>query len=92
MRITAFDFSIYGGMNGKVKKVWPDSVETQKGEVYYRITVELESNYIQGSNSEPMLLLPGMVASVDVITGRRTVMEYLLKPLKRGLYVSFSER
>ncbi|MGB1360914.1 MAG: HlyD family type I secretion periplasmic adaptor subunit [Alphaproteobacteria bacterium] len=92
VRLTAFDFSIYGGINGTVKKVWPDSVETPKGKVYYRIIVELEKSFIQGTNTDPMMIMPGMVANIDVITGNRSVMDYVLKPLKRGMYVSFTER
>lgn len=91
VKITAYDYSIYGGMEGSVVLVSPDSIQPQQGEPYYIAHVRTNSAYIpfQGKN---LAVIPGMTAGVDVLTGKRTVLHYLLKPVNKSLDRSLTER
>ena len=78
VKISAYDFSVYGGLKGKVIEVSPDALQDEKGQPYFRI--RLEAN---GSNFGPdRPVVPGMVADVDILSGRRTIMETLVRPVK----------
>lgn len=92
VRITAFDYAIFGALDGEVVGISPDSVtDERKDQAYYRIKVRTRTNSVQGP-AGPLVITPGMIAEVDVLTGRRTVLEYLIKPVLRGLRASMSER
>jgi adhesin transport system membrane fusion protein len=89
VKITAYDYTIYGDLVGTVEQISADTLEedTAKGkEYYYQILVRTDKNYLE-RNSEKLPIRPGMVAQVDILGGKRTVMSYLLKPLiKARLY------
>lgn len=92
VRITAFDSGALGSINGAVDFISPDSmVEERTGSLYYRIHVRTKQSDIH-TEAGNLNILPGMVAEVDVITGRRTVMEFIMRPLVRGMSRSMSER
>lgn len=76
--ITAFDFSRYGALKGRVIAISPDSFTDNKGFSYYEVKVKTK----KASFSESELVLPGMSAEINILTGKKTVMEYILKPLK----------
>ena len=84
-------FSIYGGLDGKVVQISPDAVTDEKGDSYYLVRVRTEKNALE-RNGEKLPIIPGMVAGVDILTGKKTVMEYLLKPFIKTLNESMSER
>mgnify|MGYP002377832234 CR=1 FL=1 len=78
VKISAYDFSLYGGLKGKVVEVSPDALQDEKGQPYFRIRLEAE-----GSNFGPdRPVVPGMIADVDILSGRRTIMETLIRPVK----------
>lgn len=92
VKISAYDYAIYGGLNGKVTLISPDTLSNQKradelkldqNQQYYRILVETDGNAIKDKNGKPMEIIPGMVATVDVKTGEKTVFDYLVKPITR---------
>lgn len=92
VKISAYDYAIYGGLNGKVILISPDTLSRQKraddlkldpNQQYYRILVETDGNNIKDKNGKPMEIIPGMVATVDVKTGDKTVFDYLIKPITR---------
>ena len=87
VKITAFDFSIYGGLDATVKEIMPGTVKDDKGNAFYHIKVQTFKSTL-GNNS----ISPGMVAEVDVLTGKKTVLSYLLKPLVKGLKRSMTEK
>lgn len=91
VRFTAYDFAIYGGIEGKLENISADSFEDEKGVSYYLITVRTEDNYL-GDKSKKLPIIPGMTASVDVMTGKKTVLEYLLKPILRAQQSALRER
>ena len=82
VKITAYDFSIYGGLKAKVENISADTIEDeqQKGETFYRIRLRTDRAYL-GTEQEPLPIIPGMTASVDILTGEKTVLDYLLKPV-----------
>lgn len=91
VRFSAYDFAIYGGIEGKLENISADSFEDEKGVSYYLITVRTEDNYL-GDKSKKLPIIPGMTASVDVMTGKKTVLEYLLKPILRAQQSALRER
>ncbi len=92
VKITAYDFSIYGGLEGTVDVISADSVydETRKENVYL-ITVRTTEKVLKKGDKE-LPIIPGMVASVDVVTGEKTVMSYLLKPINKARHEALRER
>lgn len=91
VKITAYDFSIYGGLAAKLEHIGADSISTDKGETYYLIRVRTDKAQLtHGASTLP--IIPGMVAEVDVITGSKTVMGYLTKPLVRIRQTALRER
>lgn len=91
VKITAYDFSIYGGLEGELVDISADSITNEKGESFYRIRVRTKENTLK-RKGEILPIIPGMVTSVDVLTGHKTVMEYLLKPFIKTLRSSMNER
>jgi adhesin transport system membrane fusion protein len=92
VKLTAYDFSIYGGLEGKVNVVSSDStVDEVNKETYYVVTVTTtESVLHKGDESLPVI--PGMVASVDIMTGKKSVLDYLLKPILKARDEALRER
>lgn len=92
IKITAYDFSIYGGLDAVVEQISADAIEDkEKGESFFRIYLRTEKNYL-GTADDPLPIIPGMTASVDVLTGEKTVLEYLLKPILRARDNALRER
>jgi len=91
VKISAYDYSIYGGLDGKIEYVSADSMQPQQGEAYYLAHVRTASNAIAYQGRE-LRVMPGMTASVDVLTGKRTVLGYLLKPVNRARERALTER
>jgi adhesin transport system membrane fusion protein len=91
VKITAYDFSIYGGLKGKVVAISPDAITDEKGESFYLVRILTQENALKRKN-EVLPIIPGMVATVDILTGEKTVMEYLLKPFIKTLSSSLHER
>lgn len=91
VKISAYDFSIYGGLKARVEQIGADSVTTEKGESYYVVRVRTDAADLR-HGSEVLPIIPGMVAEVDVITGSKTVLAYLTKPLTRMSQTALRER
>jgi adhesin transport system membrane fusion protein len=91
VKVTAYDFSIYGSLDGVVSTISPDTETDEKENVYYIVRVQTNKKYL-GSKEKPLKIIPGMMVNVDVITGKKTVLEYILKPLLRAKQYTFSER
>jgi len=95
LRLDPFDYTIYGSVKGRVVYVSADTLkeEGRNGtETFYRVHVMPEGDPIVSSTGRQISLLPGMTAQVDIRTGQRTVMEYLLKPIRKTLSESLRER
>jgi membrane fusion protein, adhesin transport system len=88
VKFTAYDFSIYGGMEAEVENISPDTVVDEKGNAFYLVRVRTT----RASFSERLPIIPGMTAEVDILTGHKTVMSYLLKPVLKGKAYALRER
>lgn len=91
VKISAYDFSIYGGLEGELTDISADSITNEKGESFYRVRVRTKENTLK-RKGEILPIIPGMVSTVDILTGHKTVMEYLLKPFIKTLRSSMNER
>ena len=91
VKFSAYDYAIHGGLVGKVLNISPDTVTDNKENTFYLIHVETEKNYL-GTEERPLNIIPGMTASVDIVTGKKTVMQYILKPILKSKQYVFSER
>ncbi|MDE1532694.1 HlyD family efflux transporter periplasmic adaptor subunit [Pseudomonas carnis] len=86
VKITAYDYAIYGGMDGKVVTISPDTIQDEvKPEVfYYRVFIRTDADTLKNKNGKTFSIVPGMIASVDIKTGQKTVLDYLIKPMNRA--------
>jgi adhesin transport system membrane fusion protein len=94
VKITAYDYSIYGGLKGVVEQISADSIvdeKDQKQQSYYLIRVRTQKNYL-GSLNKPLYIIPGMMATVDVLTGHKSVLHYILKPIIKARENALRER
>lgn len=91
VKITAYDFTIYGTLPGTVERIGADTVTNDRGESFYKILVRTKRSYLL-SGKRKLNIIPGMIAQVDVLTGEKTVLEYLIKPLTRLRHEALRER
>lgn len=86
VKITAYDYAIYGGMDGKVVTISPDTIQDEvKPEVfYYRVFIRTDADTLKNKAGKSFSIVPGMIASVDIKTGQKTVLDYLIKPMNRA--------
>ena len=92
VKFTAYDFSIYGGLKGKVTQISADTETNEKtGESYYLVRIETEKNYL-GTEKKPLRIKVGMIVSADIITGKKTILDYLLKPILKAKQNALTER
>ena len=92
VKITAYDFARYGGLKGKVVHISADTTQDKEGNSFYVIRVKTEASSIKNKNNEEMPIIPGMLSNVDVITGKRTILEYILNPILRANEAALRER
>ncbi|ANI83768.1 HlyD family type I secretion periplasmic adaptor subunit [Kosakonia oryzae] len=91
VKFSAYDYTIYGGLAAKLVQISPDTVTDKDGNSFYVIRLRTDKNHL-GTDDKPLLIIPGMVASVDIITGKRTILQYLLKPILRARADALHER
>ena len=91
IKLTAYDFSIYGGLKGELLDISADTFEDEQGNSYYRVRLRTYETELK-RKGEVLPIIPGMVASVDILTGEKTVMQYLLKPFLKTVENAMNER
>jgi len=91
VKITAYDPQKYGSLNGELVRVGANSITDKEGQIYFELELRTEKNHI-GPADNPLPITPGMIAEVEIITGKRTILSYLLKPLLRARDRAFTER
>ncbi len=91
VKFSAYDFAIHGGLKGKVVNISPDTTTNEEGETYYLINIMTEKGFL-GSPDNPLKIITGMTVDVDIVTGKKTVMQYILKPILKSKQYVFSER
>lgn len=86
VKITAYDYSIYGGLKGKVSIISPDTLkdEVKQDQFYYRVYIRTDSDKLINKEGKKFSITPGMVATVDIKTGEKTVIDYLIKPFNKA--------
>lgn len=92
IKLTAYDFSIYGGLDGIVEDISADSIEDKRGEPYFQVKLRTRKSSLTSKEGKELPIKPGMQASVDIITGEKTVLDYLLKPIIKASQNALSER
>ncbi|MNC61064.1 Hemolysin secretion protein D, chromosomal [compost metagenome] len=91
VKFSAYDYTIYGGLKAKLELISADTVTDDKGNSFYLIQVRTDKNHLGGDN-KPLLIIPGMTATVDIITGQKSVLDYLLKPVLKARTEAMRER
>lgn len=91
VKLTAYDFAIFGGLPAEVENISADTILDEEGNSFYQIRVRTDKNYL-GTSESPLPIIPGMQASVDVITGKKTLLDYLLKPILKAKQNALRER
>ncbi len=91
IKITAYDAQRYGALDGRLVRIGANSVTDREGNAFFEIEVRTARNYL-GTPEHPLPITPGMVATTEIITGRRSIMEYLLRPMLKMRDKAFSER
>ncbi len=92
VKVTAYDFSIYGGLDATVEDISADAIaDERRGESFFRVRVRTDNNHL-GTEAEPLPIIPGMTTQVDIMTGEKTVLDYLLKPILRAKERALRER
>lgn len=91
VKITAYDFSTYGGLDAVVEEISADTIQDERGEHFFRVRLRTDKAFL-GTEANPLPIIPGMTASVDILTGHKTVLEYLLRPILRAKDTALRER
>jgi adhesin transport system membrane fusion protein len=91
VKITAYDFLIYGGLEAELEHISADTIVDERGEAFYLIRVRTDKNSL-GTPDDPLPIIPGMLAQVDILTGKKTVLHYLMKPVLRARAEALRER
>ncbi len=91
IKVAAYDFSIYGGLKGKLEQISADTIRDDQGESFYRVYLRTERNTLVHQGSE-LPIIPGMTATVEILTGKKSVLDYLLKPILKARQRALRER
>lgn len=91
VRVTAYDFTVYGDLPGVVERIGADTITNEEGTTFYRVILRTERNWL-GSESKRLPIIPGMVVSASILTGNKTVLDYLLKPIIKARSEALRER
>lgn len=91
IKLTAYDFSIYGGLDGYVEQISADTIVNDHQESFYMVKLRTKEKALTYKGS-PLPIIPGMTASVDILTGKKTVLSYLLKPILKAQQTALRER
>jgi membrane fusion protein, adhesin transport system len=91
IKFTAYDFSIHGGLEGEVVNISPDTIVDEEGNSFYIVQIETEKSFL-GNEVNPLPIIAGMTVSVDILTGKKTILDYILKPILKTKQLALRER
>ncbi|MBL0721711.1 MAG: HlyD family type I secretion periplasmic adaptor subunit [Sulfurovum sp.] len=91
VKITAYDYALYGSLDGEVVHMGADTTKDSKENSFYLIHIKTDKNFL-GSVNKPLKIIPGMMVNVDIMTGKKSVMDYILKPILKAKQYTFTER
>ena len=90
VKFSAYDFAIFGSLDGEVESISADSFKDEKEMTYFKVRIKTAKSYLKRNNKK-LKIMPGMTVDVDIITGKKTVLDYILKPILKTKQYSFSE-
>ena len=91
VKLSAYDFAIFGGLHSTVETISADTILDKEGNSFFLVRVRTDKNYL-GTKQAPLPVIPGMQATVDIITGKKTLLDYLLKPILKAQQNALRER
>lgn len=91
VKFTAYDFALFGALKGKIVSIGADTKLTKENKAYYEIIIKTNRNYLKKGNKK-LPIIPGMVVSIDIITGKKTILNYILKPILKTKQYAFTQR
>jgi adhesin transport system membrane fusion protein len=91
IKFTAYDFTSYGGLEANLEHISADSITDKQDNDYYLVRLRTKQNHL-GNKNKPLPIIPGMVVTVDILTGKKTILSYLLKPVLRAKHTALRER
>ena len=91
VKFTAYDFAIHGGLKGKVVNISADTIVDEEGDSYYMVSIKTDKNYL-GTPEDRLDIIIGMTAEVDILTGKKTILDYLLKPILKAKNSALREK
>ena len=91
VKFSAYDFSVYGGLEAAVANISADTVKDEKGNSFYLVRVKTKNSFLN-KDGKRLPIIPGMVAEVDILTGKKTILSYLIKPVLRAKSSALTER
>lgn len=91
IKFTAYDYTIYGTLKAELEHIGADSITDDKGNSFFLVRLRTDKNYL-GTANHPLPIMPGMITTVDILTGKKTVLSYILKPVLKARYMALKER
>jgi len=91
VKFSAYDYTLYGGLEAKLEQIGADSIVDETKASFYLVMLRTDKNYL-GTRENPLHIIPGMVATVDILAGKKTILSYLLKPILRAKHTALRER
>ncbi|MDX1401025.1 MAG: HlyD family type I secretion periplasmic adaptor subunit, partial [Kiloniellales bacterium] len=91
IKVSAYDFSIYGGLEANLEQISADTIKDENGDSFYRVYLRTKENSLS-RQGETLPIIPGMTATAEILTGKKTVLDYLLKPLLKARDRALRER
>ncbi|WP_339487958.1 HlyD family type I secretion periplasmic adaptor subunit [Pseudomonas sp. EL_65y_Pfl2_R95] len=91
IKFSAYDYTIYGGLKANLELISADTITDDEGNSFYLIQLRTDKSHL-GSDKHPLMIIPGMIATVDIITGHKSVLDYLLKPVLKARTEALRER
>ena len=91
IKVAAYDFSIYGGLQAKVEHISADTIKDEQGENFYCVYLRTGQNSLVHQGNE-LPIIPGMTATIEILTGNKTVLDYILKPILKARDRGLRER
>lgn len=91
VKVDSYDAGKYGHVDGKIERISPSTYLDERMNPYYRVRIKLAKNYV-GDDPKHMKIIPGMTVQVNIITGSKSILDYLMKPISRGFHNAFQER
>ena len=91
IKFSAYDYTIYGTLKAELEHIGADSITDDKGNSFFLVRLKTDKSYL-GTTKQPLPIMPGMVATVDILTGKKSVLSYILKPVLKARSTALRER